>query len=156
MADKVCPLVLRNQNSEILLFKHPLAGIQLVKGTVESFDGDLLSAAKRELAEESGIDQVKQTSYLGRWESEFQEQVWHFVLCECGALPEQWVFHTKDDGGHHFAFFWHDITQDITSHAHPVFQRALEQVREFIRLGKIDLPVSERENVDVLIPSSST
>ncbi|MEF1341314.1 DNA mismatch repair protein MutT, partial [Vibrio rotiferianus] len=40
MVDKVCPLVLRNQNSEILLFKHPLAGIQLVKGTVESFDGD--------------------------------------------------------------------------------------------------------------------
>lgn len=46
MVDKVCPLVLRKQNREILLFKHPLAGVQLVKGTVEPFDCDFLSAAK--------------------------------------------------------------------------------------------------------------
>lgn len=32
MIDKVCPVVLRKQNQEILLFQHPLAGIQLVKG----------------------------------------------------------------------------------------------------------------------------
>lgn len=31
MIDKVCPVVLRKQNQEILLFQHPLAGIQLVK-----------------------------------------------------------------------------------------------------------------------------
>ncbi len=135
MVDKVCPLVLRKQNREILLFKHPLAGVQLVKGTVEPFDCDFFSAAKRELAQESGIELVNHTTYLGVWESGFQEQLWHFVLCECEALPENWVFHTQDDGGHDFEFFWHEVANDISSRAHPVFQRALEQVREFIRLG---------------------
>jgi len=134
LVDKVCPVVLRDQNNEILLFKHPLAGVQLVKGTVEPLDYDFLSAAKRELAEESGIELVNQTTYLGAWESGFQEQIWHFVLCECEALPEQWVFHTQDDGGHDFEFFWHKVTKDISFRAHPVFQHALEQVREFIRL----------------------
>lgn len=129
MVDKVCPLVLRKQNREILLFKHPLAGVQLVKGTVEPFDCDFLSAAKRELAEESGIV-VNHTTYLGAWESGFQEQRWHFVLCECEALAEHWIFHTQDDGGHDFEFFWHEVANDISSHAHPVFQRALEQVRD--------------------------
>ncbi|MEF1249124.1 NUDIX hydrolase [Vibrio owensii] len=137
MVDKVCPLVLRKQNREILLFKHPLAGVQLVKGTVELFDCDFFSAAKRELAEESGIELVNHTTYLGAWESGFQEQRWHFVLCECEVLPEHWVFHTQDDGGHDFEFFWHEVTKDISSRAHPVFQRALEQVREFIRIGAI-------------------
>ncbi|HDM8205873.1 TPA: NUDIX domain-containing protein [Vibrio campbellii] len=137
MVDKVCPLVLRKQNREILLFKHPLAGVQLVKGTVELFDCDFLSAAKRELAEESGIELVYHTTYLGAWESGFQEQRWHFVLCECEVLPEHWVFHTQDDGGHDFEFFWHEVTKDISSRAHPVFQRALEQVLEFIRLGSM-------------------
>lgn len=137
MVDKVCPLVLRKQNREILLFKHPLAGVQLVKGTVEPFDCDFLSAAKRELVEESGIELVNRTTYLGAWESGFQEQRWHFVLCECEVLPEHWVFHTQDDGGHDFEFFWHEVAKDISSHAHPVFQRALEQVREFIRIGAI-------------------
>ncbi len=137
MVDKVCPLVLRKQNREILLFKHPLAGVQSVKGTVELFDCDFLSAAKRELAEESGIELVNQTTYLGAWESGFQEQRWHFVLCKCEVLPEHWVFHTQDDGGHDFEFFWHEVTKDISSCAHPVFQRALEQVREFIRLGSM-------------------
>ena len=137
MVDKVCPLVLRKQNREILLFKHPLAGVQLVKGTVEPFDCDFLSAAKRELVEESGIELVNRTTYLGAWESGFQEQRWHFVLCECEVLPEHWVFHTKDDGGHDFELFWHEVAKDISSHAHPVFQRALEQVRQLIRLGAI-------------------
>lgn len=82
-----------------------------------------------------GIELVNQTTYLGAWESGFQEQRWHFVLCECEALLEHWVFHTQDDGGHDFEFFWHEVTKDISSRAHPVFQRAIEQVRELIRLG---------------------
>jgi hypothetical protein len=34
---KACPIVLHNRNNhqEILVFNHPLAGSQLVKGTVE-------------------------------------------------------------------------------------------------------------------------
>lgn len=54
--DKVCPVVLRqgNEGTEILVFRHPLAGVQLVKGTREAGES-IAQAALRELAEESGI-----------------------------------------------------------------------------------------------------
>lgn len=109
MIDKVCPVVLRKQNQELLLFQHPLAGIQLVKGTVETFDESYITAAKRELAEESGITHVISARYLCSWDSGFQNQAWHFVLCECADLEDSWTFHTKDDGGHDFAFFFGTI-----------------------------------------------
>lgn len=55
MQDKVCPIVLRQNKGriDILLFQHPNAGIQLVKGTPEAGE-DLLHASLRELWEESG------------------------------------------------------------------------------------------------------
>ncbi len=57
---KVCPVVIRSGElgAEILMFRHPLAGLQLVKGTVEKSDRDTFIAAKRELKEESGIKQL--------------------------------------------------------------------------------------------------
>ena len=137
MIDKVCPVVLRKQNQELLLFKHPLAGIQLVKGTIETFDESYITAAKRELAEESGITHVISARYLCSWDSSFQNQVWLFVLCECADLEDSWTFHTQDDGGHDFAFFWHHIGSDISSQAHTVFQNALEKVRKLIDQGVV-------------------
>ena len=36
--DKACPVVLRHTTElEVLAFRHPLAGLQLVKGTVEAW-----------------------------------------------------------------------------------------------------------------------
>lgn len=55
MIDKVCPVVLRKQNQELLLFQHPLAGIQLVKGTVETFDESYITAAKRSWLKNLGL-----------------------------------------------------------------------------------------------------
>lgn len=48
--NKVCPVILRKNNNilEILLFKHPTAGIQLVKGTIEKSE-PVFQAAIREL-----------------------------------------------------------------------------------------------------------
>lgn len=54
-ADKSCPVVLRGRETlEILAFEHPLAGLQLVKGSVEPGEPTDL-AAIRELKEEAGI-----------------------------------------------------------------------------------------------------
>ncbi len=55
LPDKACPVVLSSVLPyKILLFRHPLAGVQLVKGTIEK--GETPSeAVLRELAEESGI-----------------------------------------------------------------------------------------------------
>ena len=53
-ADKSCPVVLRARETlEILAFEHPLAGLQLVKGSVEPGESTAL-AAVRELMEEAG------------------------------------------------------------------------------------------------------
>ena len=128
---KICPLVLRRgRNSvEVLLFKHPLAGVQLVKGTLEESDHSIEAAGLRELAEESGIKAVYNSHYLGQWESGFQQQLWHFVRCECDPLPDRWTFHTLDDGGHDFEFFWHDLSQPISFDCHQVFANALEHIQ---------------------------
>ncbi|MGR5554193.1 NUDIX hydrolase [Vibrio alfacsensis] len=128
---KVCPLVLRNdgESFELLLFEHPLAGVQLVKGTVEMSDDSLESAALRELKEESGISSVSTTRYLSSWESGYQNQLWHFVLCDVSeTLPAVWSFYTQDDGGHEFSFFWHKLGNPINLKCHKLFSDAIKQV----------------------------
>ena len=66
LIEKVVSVILRdiNQRTEILVFKHPIAGIQIVKGTVETNE-ELEKAALRELYEESGISSAHIHSYLG-------------------------------------------------------------------------------------------
>ncbi|MDC0913371.1 NUDIX domain-containing protein [Paracoccaceae bacterium] len=56
IVQKVCPIVSRcsNATGEILMFRHPLAGIKLVKGTFEPAENPA-NAARRELFEESGL-----------------------------------------------------------------------------------------------------
>ncbi|ODB33473.1 DNA mismatch repair protein MutT [Pseudoalteromonas sp. BMB] len=128
---KVCPLIIRESGDfcELLLFKHPQADVQLVKGTVELTDKSLENAALRELEEESGISNVLSTEYMGSWESGFQNQVWHFVLCKTSEkLPDSWSFYTQDDGGHEFQFFWHKLGEPLHFKCHQVFFEAIKQV----------------------------
>lgn len=129
---KVCPVVLQNSDSdlEILLFRHPLAGVQIVKGTLEKSDESIELAALRELAEESGILGVRRTEPLSAWESGYQNQLWHLVRCECMQLPRRWAFYTLDDGGHDFEFFWHKLNKPIPFECHDVFIRAISHIRE--------------------------
>ncbi len=128
---KVCPVVLRNSGNarELLLFEHPLADVQLVKGTLELTDNSYESAALRELKEESGLSKVSTAKYLGSWESGFQNQQWHFVLCEITEiLPNHWRFYTQDDGGHDFKFFWYKLGENADFKCHKVFSDAIKQI----------------------------
>lgn len=130
--NKVCPVVLRRQGeeAEVLAFKHPLAGRQLVKGSIEA--GEFHEAAAlRELAEEAGILFAHCVRHLGTWESGFQGQVWAFIECHpAGVLPESWVHHAADDGGHDFEFFWHPLLEPVdSSDWHVLFQNALGYIR---------------------------
>lgn len=131
---KVCPVVVRQKagKRELLMFKHPLAGIQIVKGTVEPDDTSYEQAAIRELSEESGLSHVLGTQYLGRWESGYREHIWHFVYCEVNPQPERWTFHTLDDGGHDFQFFWQDLEGKVLADCHPVFLRAMEKIKRLL------------------------
>ena len=108
---------------EMLVFRHPLAGMQLVKGTVEAGESPS-DAALRELHEEAGVAGVVSAA-LGHSAEIAEGEVWWFYHCRTGVLPERWVHHTQDGGGLDFAFSWRPITQPATADWHPVFVRAL-------------------------------
>lgn len=118
----------------ILLFRHPLAGTQLVKGTIENGEtpGE---AALRELAEESGISDAVIERDLGCWKAGHLDQVWSFHLCRAGReLPERWAYQTQDDNGHLFEFFWAPLECLPYGDCHPVFQRALDHLCEALKV----------------------
>jgi 8-oxo-dGTP pyrophosphatase MutT (NUDIX family) len=125
---KVCPILIRNMGSpQILVFRHPTAGIQLIKGTIEPCE-DPGSAALRELREESGIDTTTQKD-LGVWDTGFDGQIWSLQLCFTPpGLPESWDHFCADDGGLSLELFWHDLHCGPTHEWHPLFQSALQIV----------------------------
>ncbi|MCU1717092.1 NUDIX hydrolase [Pseudomonas sp. 5P_3.1_Bac2] len=124
-ADKACPVVLRARETlEILAFEHPLAGVQLVKGSVELGESTEL-AAVRELLEEAGIQSTVRRD-LGQWYSSVTGHTWAFHECHVAQdLPDTWVHFAKDDGGHEFRFFWHPLISEPSSSWHQVFKDAL-------------------------------
>ena len=127
--NKACPVVVREQpnGKEILVFRHPLAGSQIVKGTIESGE-TLKSACERELFEESGIKATSKR-YLGEWASNYENQVWGFYLMQTtDKLSNDWVHFTEDDGGLEFSFFWHSLNSDMDDSFHPLFQGAISYI----------------------------
>lgn len=68
---KACPVVVRQKQGclEILAFRHPIAGCQLVKGSIEAGE-DAGRAALRELCQDAGIN-----SFLGTIQVE-PDQEW--------------------------------------------------------------------------------
>ncbi|SDJ09873.1 AAA domain-containing protein [Pseudomonas delhiensis] len=129
--NKACPVLVRQCGElQVLAFHHPLAGLQLVKGTLEA--GECPAAgALRELREESGIAGARVLAELGSWDSGFAGQVWSFQLCQATqALPERWTHRAEDDGGHDFAFFWQPLAQAPGPSWHPLFQNALAWLRQ--------------------------
>ena len=131
--NKACPLVIRinNDHIEFLAFKHPLAGNQIVKGTIER--GESLEAAcERELKEESGLT-GKVVSNLGSWDTGFEGQVWGFCEIELDkAAEENWEHYCLDDNGHTFRFFWQALDSQLDENWHPIFKGAIEYVKSAI------------------------
>lgn len=104
--DKICPVVLR-PSREILAFRHPLAGLQLVKGSIEAGERPS-AAATRELFEEAGITR-RPVRNLGQSEGIVIGDTWYFWLMAHSPLPDAWHHQTEDDGGHRFEFFWQHL-----------------------------------------------
>ena len=135
---KACPVVtrIRDGKVEVLAFRHPLAGLQLVKGGIEPGEAPDI-AALRELSEEAGIHQARIARNLGVWESGFEGQVWAIYLVEVGqVLPGIWSYETSDDDGQTFEFFWHDMSSSPTDEWHPQFVSALGKIKEALALDK--------------------
>ena len=131
---KVVPVILRHQKHglEILAFRHPLAGIQLVKGTIE-YDEKYDEAAIRELFEEAGLIAEPNPKFIGNFKLKSNQQDWYFYLCEVSAdLAETWIHHCQDDGGLDFEFFWFPLNQKPNESWHESFQEALSYLRNFL------------------------
>lgn len=120
MREVVCPVV--RQNEDILAFRHPLAGLQLVKGGIETGE-TATAAALRELAEESGIVGTKAEVLTVRSDIQLGER-WHLVAVDTAELPRRWTHDSPDDGGHRFAFFWQGA-EDRLIGFDPRFRRAI-------------------------------
>ena len=71
---KVTAFIIREKDGvkELLVFKHPTAGVQIPAGTVEEGE-DIETAVKREVYEETGLRFVEIEGYLGCVENELQE-----------------------------------------------------------------------------------
>ena len=128
---KAVPIVLRGSGEalEVLVFAHPQAGVQVVKGTVEPGES-VNEAASRELAEESGVVDARCARDLGTWEQCPSGQVWYFrEMSVHQRLPESWEHFTSDGGGHTFRFSWHRLSGPPPAACHPVFVAALAFLR---------------------------
>jgi 8-oxo-dGTP pyrophosphatase MutT (NUDIX family) len=135
---KACPVVLRRTTAghiEVLAFRHPLAGNQLVKGTIERTES-IQQAAERELIEEAGVVATA-IADLGSVQMLEPEQEWHFVMCAVAQLAETWTHWTSDGGGLNFEFFWHPLEHKPDMTWHPIFRRALAFIREKVHSGNI-------------------
>lgn len=133
--NKACPVVLRTRDgeSELLVFRHPLAGIQLVKGGIERLESPD-EAALRELQEEAGIASGLVLRHLGIWTSGFEDQVWSFhEVSVSQELPETWSHVAADDGGQTFSFFWHPLNAEPSDEWHALFVGALGFIRERLK-----------------------
>ena len=74
VVQKVTAFIVRERSGvkELLVFKHPTAGIQIPAGTVE--EGEALeTAVKREVYEETGLQFVEIENYLGCFENELED-----------------------------------------------------------------------------------
>jgi 8-oxo-dGTP pyrophosphatase MutT (NUDIX family) len=128
---KACPVVTRHGalGDDILVFRHPAAGVQLVKGTIEVGE-TAAEAALRELAEESGIVSAELAGSIGVWNSGYGGEIWEFFeIRVLDPLPERWQHFAHDDGGHEFQFYWHPLREKPNAEWHPLFVDALQFIR---------------------------
>ncbi len=74
IVQKVSAFIVRERGGvkELLVFKHPTAGVQIPAGTVEAGE-DLETAVKREVYEETGLQSVEIEAYLDCFENELSE-----------------------------------------------------------------------------------
>ena len=129
--NKACPVVLRHKNNklELLVFEHPDAGNQLVKGGIKKGER-LENACIRELEEESGI-QAQVVRQLGVWVPGFKNQIWGFCLMHYeGILPDTWKFETKDDDGHIFSFFCQPLNSPLNDNWNEVSKDAFQYIKK--------------------------
>ena len=113
---------------EVLEFQHPLAGKQLLKESVKENETEM-SAAKRELFEESGLRLKHEFVLLARSTEIVPDQEWTLFLGTANDLPDRWTHFYDDDGGHLFEFFWQPLDQPLSDKWHCSYRKTVDLVR---------------------------
>lgn len=126
---KAVAVVLRSGKHvlEVLVFRHPSAGVQIPKGTMENFE-TVEAAALRELEEESGLVLETQPMIIGTWNRTVKGgpnedgppeiNQWIVTIMKADDhLPDQWLHHATGspaEDGLAFEFFWLPIDETLT------------------------------------------
>lgn len=127
---KACAVPFRRtkQGLEVLAFRHPFAGNQFVKGTLEDGEAPEMGAC-RELLEESGLSLNVEPILLDVQPVGDPPASWSFYAFETNSLPDKWDHWTEDGGGHTFSFFWHPLSQNLDDEWHSIFHEAFRIIR---------------------------
>jgi len=139
---KACACVWRGPSDtpEVLVFAHPSAGHQFVKGTIEAGEDPAL-AVLRELEEEAGLSLSEPGPLLGTLHhlahgrpfetGPLEHQLWHlFLLPAPPDLPASWehcAVGSAEEEGLIFSCFWQPLLADADIRGFaPVFQQVLQ------------------------------
>ncbi|KAA3605249.1 MAG: NUDIX domain-containing protein [Calditrichaeota bacterium] len=141
---KVCPCILKEEKGKwfILAFKHPIAGNQIPKGTVEPNE-EIEKATLRELKEESGISEARIENFIGKFDrvvenedGNLEHHEWHlFDVRAENNLPKNWNHNAEgssEENGLVFHFFWQELSVDYKNY-HEYFLKVLELVENYLK-----------------------
>lgn len=121
---------------DTLVFRHPYAGVQLPKGTVEPNETSI-AAAQREVFEEVGVTLSDALVPLGTWVCPTPKAHWHvFVADAPRGMLETWE-HAPTGGGEEtglcFDVFWITLG-DARDVLHPLFWPVLDMMQRYVDL----------------------
>ena len=132
--------------ADVLVFRHPFAGMQLPKGTVEP--GETLEAATlRELPEESGLILNTTPEHVGVWErivgggpeedGPLEINRWSVsILWVDQALRDRWhhlAAGSPAEDGLTFEFSWLTLDENFSSSVHPLFTHVADMILGHVR-----------------------
>jgi chloramphenicol 3-O phosphotransferase len=127
---RVVPVLLREKHGrrEMLVLRHPTAGLQVVKGTPQPNE-QLSAAALRELEEKSGVTGARVVRCLDSSEAQVEGELWHFFHCAAGEQPSRWINAAPGDGDQILEFFWRPLDAESGSDWNPILATALAHIR---------------------------
>jgi 8-oxo-dGTP pyrophosphatase MutT (NUDIX family) len=126
---------------EVLLLLHPATAPQLPGGGVEAGES-LAAAARREVAEETGLAPAEAGRFLEPFEmlvpggpqgdGPFETQRWHTWVVEAPPdVPDAWQHRVRGTGvdrDHVVAFGWARLDAHLPARVHPRFRPLVERL----------------------------